>query len=536
MSSVQKLGDEQSAQSLRNAHTVWSFVEAVYLTDGSVHKDHLSVRLKDWYHKSFSEVFVQAERILEDFDNESPVEEEKYWNTVARLAASGARHLAEELIVARKSSHGTPPTEEWASTAGPAALGLNEELSDDNDPLLVAEKLLRECPSSVIGSHRDNSWGRWQESCDQWARSEELEDHTNIYGSIESACAEATANFDTPKIADGALVEAALGCPARAIIDLFASMDTPWFAAHLCDLLVRAQVFPPSGPPEWSRLHGMRGMREHYLGEFAKSLEQYRGTWRMAASYYEECGPAGAAPLKAMLERMPFESTSDTKAEKVIRYVERRKWTGVARLLCERIGSECMDTGNYGSALSWYARGSLHDKAEEVAKEALCTAEEFGPCKEGALLLECVVKALLGTSDQKLAESLEYVRLYAEFQSAVKNWKNSEEGRDRAIYALLALMECGGLERKHWLVVLMDIRDLICSQFPPLDLDTAQKLITYLELVSGKFVSTEMTTGIRRRIQLEHNLLGNEANEMLEKHVRLTRETLVEAVARAALV
>ncbi len=446
-----------SVEMVRDGHCVWKFVEAVYLSDANDDR-HISLRLASWYKECFPSLRTRG-RQMADAIASNNFRENEFWDVVTGLVAAGARDQALEIIQARSRGE---DTDQWADAAGAAAMGVitKPRTGSDITPLAVAEAILRECPDDVTAARKDGRWDKWQNHCMEWANSDEMSNHKHIrrflgllggnishlaagcqdwshmlvacctYGAaqpgiiqsrvssdvVSVACGEASTAFPPPRqIAGGALTEAAMGNPAGMIINLGCSLNTTWFAAHLCDLLVQADVITETGPAEWAKANSELGIREFYLKEFAGSLERYRGMWRVAAAYYLQCPTVGPSYLASLLSRVIFDGAADPTVEKVLRLCGQQGWGNTARSICEKLGSDCLESGNYGGALAWFARGSLRQRAHEVANEALQNAEMQGPGSAAARSLECVVAALATTKDAALPQSLDFLRVY--FQS-----------------------------------------------------------------------------------------------------------------------
>ena len=547
-------GDTDGAKIIAEQHVVWRFIELVYL---SPRDDHLSLRLEQWYHDSYPALFVRADHMLAGLEEGSDIDDTQFWDTVAGLASVGARGRAYTLVLAKNKT----PAEEWADATGAAALGIGEPTSVT--PMEVASSLFRECPEEVVASRRDGRWDRWQSNCAQWAKSEELANHegvqtllglmsgdpsacakvcrnwsqmlvacacysrnNDVYGAIELACAEASQHFEPSTVAAGALTEAALGAPARAVARLAACTPTPWVAAHVCDLLVKARVLP-NAPRD-----GKMASRAFYFLSLAQALERHRGLWKVAAKYYEQCPDVAMEATKAMVLRAPIDDHADPTFDKLVRFCELKRWKETATELCERVGAMCMQKGQYAAALLAFSRAGLTERARESANAALTAAEVGGPGSDAALILTCLVSALGCCDNPELGAALEYVRLYAEFQTRLYGWREVRSGRNDAIVAALKLLECGGLPRRYCLVTVIDVAFLCCSQFPPPDRDAALRLLSTLQIASGKFRAGDATAGLRRRVEAE-----SEADPavLVTKKITEARTVLVDAVARAAL-
>lgn len=546
-------------QIARDGHTVWHFVEAVYLSDKE-DDTHVSERLAQWYQISFGNLHEKAKEYLR---GASVVRDENdFWDLITALVAVCDRSLA-LAVIERRLRQPDGDDEQWAEVAGAAALGvLTEPRMDDNmTPIAVAEAVLRHCPVDVLVSRNDGRWHAWQDNCVLWSESDELsasprakqflgllggtrsamiESCTSwtqmvlagcAYGrgslevaamrssvaEIAAACGEASSAFRTPAdLAGGAVTEAALGNVGAAIVSMGSSLNISWFAAHLCDLLVQSGKISAAGDEEWAAAHKDIGMREFYLRDFARRLERNRGMWRLAAAYYLECPTVGQELLKAMLARVNFESAEDPSVEKVLGLCAKYKLSQTSRDVCQRLGAGCLQQGNFGGAMAWYARGGLNDKARSVATEALQQAEEEGPGSSAARGLQCVVAALAGARDPEIRESFDFLRVYADFQEAVAECAVAEDRsapffgkcRSVALEALLRLIGGGGLPRKHWAVALREVSGLLQGEdgkdeLAGVSVDVMQELVGALQLVSGPYRSPVVLEGLKRRLSFE---------------------------------
>lgn len=553
-SGLERCGDVEAARTIAQQHVVWRFIELVYLTS---REEHLSVRLESWYHDSFPALFVRAESMMAGLEEGRDIDDEQFWDTVAGLASVGARGRAFGLVLARNDT----PAEEWADATGAAVLGIGEPTTAT--PIGVASSLFRECPEEIIAARRDGRWDRWQNNCEEWARSDELEDHegvknllgvlagdmsacakvcrnwsqmlvacacygrnNDVYGAIELACAEASMQFEPSSFAAGALTEAALGAPARAVARLAACPPTPWVAAHVCDLLVKARILPNSSRD------GKMSYRAFYFLSLAQSLERHRGLWKVTVTYYEMCPEIAAEATKAMVLRVPIDDHTDPTFDKLVNFCESKRWKETATELCERVGAMCLDKWQYAAALCAFSRAGLNNRAIETANAALTAAEAGGPGSGAAKSLDCLVRALACCDNQKLASALEYVRLYAEFQTRISKWRETESGRVDAITAALNLLECGGLPRRFNLVTVIDVSALCSRQFPPPNRDAASRLLCTFALATSALRQDEITAGLRCRVQTQTD---GDHSELVKKEISKARTLLVHAIARAAL-
>lgn len=600
--------DSPHSRDLRDALTVWSFVEAVYLVDPAHDSSHVSSRLADWYALNFDELHAQAYEALRNEDDPANAEEENsFWVLVTRLAAVGSRALARRVVSSRIGRSGFD--RDWAEAAGAAALGLNDDEGEasGHSPLAIAEALLGECPispDSSFAARTDASWVRWQDTCGAWA-DEQMEgqemklklllkvmagsvphiakvcttweemlvatatyarrvlsdsryDHSVV--EVENACAEATAVYEPPhQIAGGALVEAALGQPAEAIVRLGASLNTTWYAAHLCDLMMQAKQLKPDAAGKWMPAPGNVGLLEYLILEFTNKLERNRGMWRIAADYYNECPRRGQQCLTEMLGRVMTDGAVDPVIEKVIAFCESNKLPGVAKDLCARVGAECAETKNFGGAVYWYSRAKLLDRVVEVAHNAIAAAEFGGPGSMAARVLAHVVSAAaVATASDSTQERIAYASVYVQFQENVASafelgaldevdvaGMRHMEVVERAGHLALRLVCGGGLPRRFWAVVVYDVCRLL-KEFPAcaaaVTTDSLYELLAALEIVSSPSGVSDTIHGLARRLENDENVIGSEqmmfniANagpDFLEVGLKAMRETLLEAVTES---
>lgn len=549
---------EDDNGSTRDAHVVWSFVEAVYLDVSG--ERHLSARLADWYFANFSTLFNDADAAARPGAADIGIEDDEVWALAARLAAVGARDQALELLLRRLKSDNDIDTD-WAEAAGAAALGRKPNSSVSCDAMAVAEAVLQHCPGESIAARTDGRWQAWQTRCREWADSEEMEHHapvrrllgllsgstpdiaavcedwlqmlvaSAIYSrdlpgpsslrsaaenAVAQACSDAT-NVYAPleSVAGGALTEAALGNVANTIVCMGASLQTTWFAAHLCDLLVQAGRIPATGPPGWApEEQFVGGMREYYIQEFARGLERYRGMWRIAADYYAECPTHGDQLLVDMLGRIPFEGSGDPTAEKALLLCSKKGLRSTSRDICERLGADCLHKQNFGGAMSWFARGGLTDRAHSAAEEALRNAEEKGSGSRAARALECVVCAISLAGNGALRESLDYMRVYSELQRAIAELRKtdgsegslSEDVGSAIVESARRLVGGGGLPRKFWAVVAREVAMCLEDYSPVVTFFSSadlHELLGALQLVSGPCRSPELVAGLRGQLANE---------------------------------
>lgn len=561
------------ARDLHAALTVWSFMEAVYLVDPAFDSSHVSSRLADWFAQNYPSLQERANAVIQnDVEPASEDDEDEFWSLVCRLAAVGSRGMAQRLIGARIARRGFG--KDWADVAGAAAMGVtDEDAVGGHSPLSIAEAMLAECPvdtDSSFAARSDSSWVRWQDTCDAWADEQEgpqegrlkvllktlagsvhymalacktweemlvatatyarhvLSDTRYDIGivEIENACAEASASFTPPhQIAGGALVDAAVGHPAEAIVRLGASLNTTWYAAHLCDLLMQSKQLGPEAASRWMPAPGGVSLLEYLVLEFTGNLESNSGMWRIAADYYTQCPRKGRQRLQDMLRRVTSVGAVDPVVEKVLTFCAAHKLSEVTKDVCARVGAECAHARNYGGAAFWYSRGGLENAVLNVVEVALEAAEIAGPGSPSARALSHVVlAATVASADDAVKERIAFAQAYVHFQDAVGIVAGDRTAMDdmhdepeameedrvaamkRAERLALRLLCGGGLPRRFWPNVVYEISSVLKQGTLPeglLATDTLYELLSALEAMCSTERYADIFDGLSRRIERE---------------------------------
>lgn len=511
---------EDLLNSLSHAHTIWHFVEAVFLMDHVNTDQHISAFLAEWFMVNYPDISEQTQRISERAESERPDDDdEELWNFFIKLAIVGDVEKVHQLLSVGNKEEDVE--EKWPF----GVRGMEDQLSSEAPlgptPIVTTvRRLLDRAPSHNISTRSDGSWERWQADCAVWADSDEMSEHDgakrllglfsgdpdkiahacskweemlvacsfyaqfghatggNLRGGIahvSSCCAAATATFTAPDdIAGGALVEAALGNLSNAIVRVQASLPSSWFSAHLCDLLMKVGLLEDVPTASWGADNRPMGMREFYLKEFARGLERYPGFWRIAVDYYMGCLAHGPSLLIDLLTRVPFDGPSDPKVEKVLLICAKKKLRRTANNVCEKIGADCLSERNLGGAMSWFARGGVFSRAQGVAEMALISAEREGANSQAAKALECVVCAVMNIGNNGMKEMFDYLRDYCKMQRALVNIaatsredsemrgntvisRTMEEQADDIVSPARRLVGGGGLPRRFWIVVTYEV-------------------------------------------------------------------------------
>lgn len=569
---------EDLLNSLSHAHTVWHFIEAVFLMEQVNDDQHVSTFLAEWFMVNYPDVSEQTRRISERAESERPEDDdEELWNFLIKLAIVGDVQKVQELLTVQNKEEDVE--EKWPFGVRGMEHYVSSEQPIGPAPIVtVVRRLLDRAPTHNISTRGDGSWEEWQASCALWADSDELKHHDgakrllglfsgdpekiaqacskweevlvacsfyaqfghmtggNLRGGVahvSSCCAAATATFSAPdEVAGGALVEAALGNISNAVVRIQASLPSSWFAAHLCDLLVKAGLLEDVPTANWGTNNRPMGMREFYLKEFARGLERYPGFWRIAVDYYMACPAHGASLLIDLLSRVPLEGPSDPKAEKVLLICTKRKLRRTANKVCEKLGADCQSRRNLGGAMSWFARGGVFSRAQEVAETALIGAEREGANSQAAKALECVVCAVTNVGNEKMKELFDYMRDYCKLQRALVNIAAThqeasmprqntrvsgavEEVADDIMSSAQRLVGAGGLPRRFWIVVtyevarVLELYPQVASLIPRV---AVSDLLSALQLASGPHCPQEMVTGLRGRLAFEGHVMGDDGS------------------------
>lgn len=569
--------NEDLLKDLSSAHLVWHFMEALFLIDHANSEKHISSYLVEWYSLNYPHVAEEVDKILDTCTSQPPRDDDDgFWNSLLKLAIIGDIERVHDLLtlgtkeesVEDKYPYGVPGTEHHVEAEAPRGL---------NPIITTVRQLLDRAPRHTISTRADGSWVKWQNTCAVWSTARELEGHEgaerllNVFAGdtdkiakvcssweemfiacsfyanfgqvriggdfrggaslIANCCAVATSTFRGPeKIAGGALMEAAIGNIGDALVRIEATLPTSWFAAHLCDLLVRQNVMRDSPASEWGLGDNSMGTREFYMKEFAQGLQQYPGFWRVAVDYYNACPTQGKKLVVELLSNTPFDGPSDPKVEKVLHICTKRKLRRTESSICETVGVNCLEHNNLGGAMSWFARGRVFKRAKAVAIQALIRAEREGANSEAARALECVVLAVNNIGDEKMLEMFAYMRDYCKLQqglvqiAARRHDRESGQVSGESIRFIQdwgsEIISCGqrlvgggGLPRRFWLVVVYEIARLL-ELSPEISSSFSRTIIgefvNAMQLASGPHRSSDLISGLRRRLAFEGAMVTEE--------------------------
>lgn len=550
------------AISIANALKVWHFIEAVYLTEHTADDIHTSQFLTDWYIANCTSYADREETLLYPLGGEQPSDDdEEFWDHLLKLAIAGKFDVMLELLSTGKLED-EELKGEWYLDDKETVMQMTEAGKVDPAPMVTAvSRIMHAAKPNNISTRSDGSWEEWQNNCALWAESPDTDGHSGarrllglfsgdiekitdacssweemlvacaLYGKfgyatggnmrgglalVSNACAFASAGFTAPDgVAGGSLLEAALGNVTDALVRMEASLPTSWFSAHLCDTLIKAGQMQNKEEVNPDPKKRPFRAREFYLTEFARGLERYRGCWRLAADYYLSCPSHGTSHLIDLLLRVPLEGSSDPTTEKVLLICKKCKLKRTAQHICEKLGADCLNQRNLGGAMSWFARASLLKRAGGVAELALVRAEREGSASQAARSLECVVTSMTNMGELKMRETLDYIRVYSEMQTALHMISSADDGNAfKSLQAHISdfvslarrLVGGGGLPRKYWIVVVVEAAQVL-EQYPEhqrlFSRTAINDLLGALQLASSPYRSQEMIAGLRGRLAHE---------------------------------
>lgn len=583
---------------IQSASNVWSFIHAVYIMSAADRNAHISSYLSDWYRANYSDTAASSGGDILTTPRLSPVanaDDDQVWQDATKLILQGNFSKGRDALTEFAKVTGIDQ-QDWRETTAAIHLGQYTHVAETASPIILVGAILEAAPDHNLSSRADNSWQTWQEACTQWlnfpaieaspgaqsllrvvagdpetiagnctswqemlvAMSLYLRDETastvggNLQGGLSvlaQACAHASCHFDPPSaIAGGALLEAAMGNLRDALVRMHATLSTPWFSTHLCDVLVRSGNLQdvhhanrraigqlPEAAATDSQMDGNGdkgstetaiGMREAYFLNFSSSLERYRGCWRLAVDYLRACPTFGTGHLSDLLGRTAInDGCMHRTAEKMLTICRQMRLHTTGRKLCERVGVACLHNENLSAALAWFARGGLKVRCRSVADLALTRAEKGGPLSEHARTLECVTVAISSFGDRQLQSELDYITMYYDMQEARAGLTAAREHEDRDdmmecaknfAKAVSNLIDVRGVARQFVCVIAYEAGRLL-EMYPELLSAFSRRvlldLLGALEIVGGKFGSGRMVQGLRCRISYD----GAAPRELVQK-------------------
>mmetsp|Transcript_5339 Transcript_5339/g.15956 ORF Transcript_5339/g.15956 Transcript_5339/m.15956 type:complete len:637 (-) Transcript_5339:645-2555(-) len=471
-----------AAETVTEAHKVWSFCEALYIIDES--HESTQILLRDWLIDHFDDLDKETTQFLQADEKPS---DERFWSLVCRLAAVGRREVATKLVQGRMSQPDP-------KNLGAAVMG---DLSA-SEILNIAEAALLDAPAESIEVRIDGTFRVWQEECMATRDALNFDNDDRGLGLLlavlggspdahECTCSTweetfvAAMNYGRANLSiAGRRKHASQVASAKTLshpalgafgdsnpfegVALLASPGEYFYAAHLADLLQEINALSAY------RVQAKENMEvhEYFLSEYALSLEVLRGTLRLAADYLCACGPKGQLMLADMLLRVNVRGASDPTIEKVFTLASmlpKHKQEAINARMCRRVAAQSASAGNHPGAAYWYGRGNDEERAVTQAELALTQAEIAGCSSAEAEVLDRSAEAISVCGNHALQEKLEYVRLYSELQASLIAAEEDENAaHDAATLAATLLGANGGLPEKHWAVVTYDCSFYILPQ------------------------------------------------------------------------
>ena len=556
--------------SLEQAHSVWHLIEVVWLTPSSENDRHISDYLAQWYSSNVfnpdsQDATEQSKRMIASLykKDSTPQQDKQLWDLVTKVLITGNIVEARQLLVARMEAE-TGFDSEWTDSTAAAQLGQlpEKEVGQSSSAYAHVEAILGRAPEHRISTRNDGSWEEWQKNCAVWAESDELQsspqaikvlkllagdtqdiaiscetwqemfvacsfylqDSIGLGGNITGGpgrladiCAAASKVYEPPKdIAGGALIEVAMGNLKDAIVRIEASLPSSWFAAHLTDLLVYAEIITDELGSEVDD-DGMGdapvGIREFYIKEYARSLERYRGCWRLVVDYYLSCPTQGKSMLVDLLYRVPLEGSGDLTTEKVLLICEKENLRKMTKRICTKLAAECLERDNLGGATMWYARAGSPRDVRAVADTALKAAEAYGAKSQGSKKLDSVVNSVAGFGSADMQDALHYLRIYRDMQTALSDLMAGPSKAEQIMTlgslfrdTARVLVTGGGLPRRYWSIICYDVARVLDNHEDVASLfsaDVIEDLLQAVELSTGPHRIYNFLDGVRARIALE---------------------------------
>ena len=196
-------------------------------------------------------------------------------------------------------------------------------------------------------------------------------------------------------ILDTDLEEAAARC---------SQLFSPWFVAHVADLLESAQR-PSFGATEilGGSLSGAGSgsLSERYCLDLAESLMPHYTTWPVAALYLSHCRVSGRAVLDKLLLSLPVCEDGWT-AGKALAAAEQFERPRVAQRICRALGMQHWRLGQLGAAVRWLRRAGDGEGLNLLAQELMGRMEDIltGAAAEGDLEVERMEALMASLADQ----------------------------------------------------------------------------------------------------------------------------------------
>eukprot|EP00466_Bigelowiella_natans_P012733 jgi/Bigna1/128452/aug1.6_g3160 len=365
-------GDEEKAQIiLANIHIIWHLIEIFYL---DVHSN-VTGQMLGWLHQSSPEQD-------DDFDGDMKEGDANWWRRVGEKVLQGRIPAAVDMLM------------------NYAAL---ESMMEERDELI---QLLESNPC-MVGDNRDTAdfiedYNAWKKAVESWMRKqaehldggilEKMVDIAEIllgdphtlysYSTNDHEFFVAHLLYQTPEIGRDDLQVVASNCYSveykrtygeegnqeeqgllqKCIIEIIRGnlydaimiclqiFDSPWFIAHLVDLLHHAGCLRETLP-----FDDDKSIRQFCLLEYGRGLISDPSIWHLSLAYFSECGVRGRAHVRGLLESQPIPSIR--VANKLMNLCRKYKIPqDLMTIIINRMGFRAMKQGRLGEAIMWFAR------------------------------------------------------------------------------------------------------------------------------------------------------------------------------------
>ena len=265
---------------------------------------------------------------------------------------------------------------------------------------------------------------------------------------------------------------------------------SPWFVAHVADLLESAQLPSygaadmlegalPGGSPAGS-------LSERYCLDLAESLMPHYTTWPVAALYLSHCRVSGRAVLDKLLLSLPV-CEDGWVADKALAAAAQFQRPRVEQRICRILGVHHWRLGQLGAAVAWLRRAGDREGLEILAQDLMGRLEDVlvGAAPEGdpeMERMEALMASLAGGGEgaadagADLAgdgnDALSFLRQLRKLQLSLAAFSEARapgdlaQARDRSKAALLSLLAPGVCPRRLWVPLMFHGVPLLEAEAP----------------------------------------------------------------------
>ncbi|CED84877.1 Nuclear pore complex component (sc Nup85) [Phaffia rhodozyma] len=152
-----------------------------------------------------------------------------------------------------------------------------------------------------------------------------------------------------------------------------------WLATHLTDLMDKLGLVETVVGAE-------RGLRDHFVLEYALHLASEEGLWRMTCDYLKTCGEEGRRRVAGLLERISLEKDEqdgggidESKVEEVFRTLQTLGLEEESRTLSRVVGQRMVQSRQYGLAVAYCVRAGDGRRLGIISDKILNVYVQKGP-------------------------------------------------------------------------------------------------------------------------------------------------------------